>query len=223
MPRQQEDVTAALEHLGLRVEITRAAIDGALLVEIDTAGAPENADGEPALRLYLNDACLHEGVPYEGGMGAVGVHFAWEDGAEVQRDDCAEVYEGDMPAALALARETEWKWLVYCEPHDGERWSVHAFRERWGERSAGAFAQEILREGGYAFIINGEQPRALQDGPGGVGYRPVLNPNGTSPRMEDECVGADGEWLKFGRCDTCGAPCDDAGCTTDREHEVAIP
>lgn len=26
-----------------------------------------------------------------------------------------------------------------------------------------------------------------------------------------------------GRCDTCGAPCDHAGCTADRSHEAALP
>lgn len=38
----------------------------------------------------------------------------------------------------------------------------------------------------------------------------------------DETVGPDGEFLSHGRCDTCGAPCDERGCTIDREHKVAI-
>lgn len=38
----------------------------------------------------------------------------------------------------------------------------------------------------------------------------------------DETVGADGQTLPHGRCDTCGAPCDADGCTTDRNHPIAL-
>lgn len=41
-------------------------------------------------------------------------------------------------------------------------------------------------------------------------------------QFRDECVGPDGEFLPHGRCDTCGAPCDEHGCTTSRDHQVAI-
>lgn len=38
----------------------------------------------------------------------------------------------------------------------------------------------------------------------------------------DETVGPDGEFLTHGRCDTCGAPCDENGCPVNREHPVAL-
>lgn len=41
------------------------------------------------------------------------------------------------------------------------------------------------------------------------------------PRPGDERFGSDDKPLTRGRCDTCGAPCDDAGCTSSRSHEVA--
>lgn len=44
----------------------------------------------------------------------------------------------------------------------------------------------------------------------------------TITRLDDETVGPDGEFLPRGRCDTCGAPCDENGCTADRSHEVAL-
>ena len=39
---------------------------------------------------------------------------------------------------------------------------------------------------------------------------------------DDETVDEDGEFLPRGRCDTCGNPCDEQGCTLDRDHQVAI-
>ena len=40
----------------------------------------------------------------------------------------------------------------------------------------------------------------------------------------DECFWIDGCPLLRGRCDTCGAPCDDVegNCTTDTTHPVAL-
>lgn len=38
----------------------------------------------------------------------------------------------------------------------------------------------------------------------------------------DESFDADGNALAHGRCDTCGAPCDERGCTVDLAHVVAI-
>lgn len=46
---------------------------------------------------------------------------------------------------------------------------------------------------------------------------------GADPSLwADESVGPDGEFLPRGRCDTCGAPCDEQGCAADRSHEVAL-
>lgn len=41
---------------------------------------------------------------------------------------------------------------------------------------------------------------------------------------QDDCYGPDGEPYKRGRCDTCGAPCDDDSgeCTNDPSHEVTV-
>jgi hypothetical protein len=51
-----------------RYEITmyRSPTDGAMVIEIDTPdGADEiNAEGEPSCRIYLNEACVHEGTPF---------------------------------------------------------------------------------------------------------------------------------------------------------------
>lgn len=38
----------------------------------------------------------------------------------------------------------------------------------------------------------------------------------------DETVGPDGQTLPFGRCDTCGKPCDEQGCTSVRTHPIAL-
>lgn len=40
---------------------------------------------------------------------------------------------------------------------------------------------------------------------------------------DDETTDAKGRPFVYGRCDTCGAPCDEQGCTIDRSHIVAIP
>lgn len=41
-------------------------------------------------------------------------------------------------------------------------------------------------------------------------------------RPGDECYGADGQPLPYGRCDTCGAPCSADGCTANTAHETAL-
>lgn len=40
--------------------------------------------------------------------------------------------------------------------------------------------------------------------------------------MNDETYDEHGDFLARGRCDTCGAPVDDNGCSTDRTHPVAL-
>lgn len=39
---------------------------------------------------------------------------------------------------------------------------------------------------------------------------------------DDDCYDLSGKPLPYGRCDTCGAPCDSDGCTADRGHQVAL-
>lgn len=39
----------------------------------------------------------------------------------------------------------------------------------------------------------------------------------------DEVYSPSGVFHIRGRCDECGAPCDEEGCTVDRSHEVAKP
>lgn len=63
-----------------------------------------------------------------------------------------------------------------------------------------------------------------------AGSRAVMVPEGqdATPYLQlvagprDETVGEDGEFLPYGRCDSCGAPCDAVGCTKDMRHVVAI-
>lgn len=43
------------------------------------------------------------------------------------------------------------------------------------------------------------------------------------PVDHDERVDENGNWYPYGRCDTCGAPCDKNGCTKNQNHEIAIP
>lgn len=134
--------------------------------------------------------------------------FAGEDGAEVQRNDEPDTDDrlpGDMEAALLLAQRTAWRWLVYVPGLRHEPWAVLAYRVEANARLAAADAPP------GAFAFDGRHPPAMVDGPGGIGYR-----------LADETE-RDGRPLLRGRCDTCGAPCDDDGCTADRTHEVALP
>jgi hypothetical protein len=59
-----------------------------------------------------------------------GIHWMGP-GSEVQREDVPEsrgepVYEGDMEAALAVARETDCHWLSYAPQLEDEPWLVLA-------------------------------------------------------------------------------------------------
>lgn len=47
-----------------------------------------------------------------------------------------------------------------------------------------------------------------------------VRPNIT-PR--DERLNGAGQFNVYGRCDTCGAPCDSKGCQRDPQHEIALP
>lgn len=38
----------------------------------------------------------------------------------------------------------------------------------------------------------------------------------------DECYDENGDPYPYGRCDTCGAPCNEGGCTKDQGHEIAL-
>lgn len=52
-----------LSYLGFDV-IIYASTDGVPVIEIRTDAMPVTEDDEPACRVYLNDAILHEGVEY---------------------------------------------------------------------------------------------------------------------------------------------------------------
>lgn len=42
-----------------------------------------------------------------------------------------------------------------------------------------------------------------------------------TPDSRDECYDATGKPYPYGRCDVCGCPCDEAGCTNLRLHTLA--
>jgi hypothetical protein len=45
----------------------------------------------------------------------------------------------------------------------------------------------------------------------------------TEARERDETVDGIGGFLEYGRCDTCGQPCNAGGCTVDPTHAAAKP
>jgi hypothetical protein len=49
-----------------KVTITESPLDGTWVVEIDTDPDCPNADGEPEIRVYLNDDCIFENPPLAG-------------------------------------------------------------------------------------------------------------------------------------------------------------
>jgi hypothetical protein len=48
---------------GHEIEVYRSP-DGAVVIWIDSPQEDVNAQGEPACRVYLNEALLHEGTPF---------------------------------------------------------------------------------------------------------------------------------------------------------------
>lgn len=109
-----------------------------------------------------------------------GLHFGWEDGAEVQRADEDGLYEGDMEAALALAAGSDFRWMAYLEPGvEGNSWSIHAFREREVAEAfllAVASDEERLdqrerRTTPHDFVFDGRDQAAVTVNPRGYGYR----------------------------------------------------
>lgn len=74
-------------------------------------------------------------------------------------------------------------------------------------------ASRLLEQVAIALLPPGAQRDELLEGRTDLGQPAVTM---------DESYGPDGQPLPRGRCDTCGAPCDGQGCTTDRSHDTAI-
>lgn len=122
--------------------------------------------------------------------GEVGVFWTGVPGDDIECLDHADTEEeeagiarlraaygddaGDMAAALVVARESDFRWIVY--DHDGDRWTVTAYDDV--DQALGAtvsIESTIASFGGESrtYVFDG-RTETMQDAPDGNGYVPPV-------------------------------------------------
>lgn len=80
---------------------------------------------------------------------------------------------------------------------------------------------EWIEDPSLVFVIANAIRKGFEEGPDAVRSKAVPG-SAITQDPDDECYDTNGVPLPYGRCDTCGSPCDESGCTTDRAHVIAM-